>query len=124
MNIMIQHNSMIPIYEQIANKIKSEILAENLLEGSPLPSVRQLAKDLKISALTVKKAYDLLEEEGFTQTVHGKGSFVLAINADTKKEDILYKTQAELEKIITKARQAGVSKEELQSLLVLILEEE
>lgn len=122
MQIIIQHNSMVPIYEQITNKIKAEILAGQLAEGTALPSVRQLAKDLKISALTVKKAYDLLEEEGFTQTVHGKGSFVLAINADTKKEDLLFKTQEELEVTIKKAQQAGITNQEITEMIQLILE--
>ena len=93
MKIIIQHNSMVPIYEQLVNQIKSLILEESLQENEPLPSVRVLAKEIKASALTVKKAYDLLEQEGFIATVHGKGSFVLAVNRHAKREILLYSTQ-------------------------------
>lgn len=124
MKVMIQHNSMIPIYEQLVSQIKALILDNEIKENEALPSVRMLAKDLKISALTVKKAYDLLDQEGFITTIHGKGSFALPINKEVKKEDLLYRTQEELEKVIKKARQAGVSGEELQALVEMILEEE
>jgi len=124
MKVMIQHNSMVPIYEQLVNQIKSLILEERLQENASLPSVRVLAKEIKVSALTVKKAYDLLEQEGFITTVHGKGSFVLAVNRHAKRENLLYSTQAELEQVIKKARQAGISKEELKDLIAMILEEE
>ena len=76
MNIIINHSSMQPIYEQIMGQIKDSILLFLLNEDTALPSVRTFAKELKVSALTVKKAYDGLEEEGFIVTVHGKGSFV------------------------------------------------
>lgn len=124
MKIIIQHNSMVPIYEQLVNQIKSLILEESLRENEPLPSVRVLAKEIKASALTVKKAYDLLEQEGFITTIHGKGSFVLAVNKHAKKENLLYSTQEELEQVIKKARQAGISKAELAELIAMILEEE
>ena len=74
MKIIINHSSMVPIYEQLIDQIKTMILNEELKEGDSLPSVRALAKELKISALTVKKAYDNLEQDGFTVTVHGKGT--------------------------------------------------
>ena len=124
MKIIIQHNSMVPIYEQLVNQIKSLILVESIKENEPLPSVRVLAKEIKASALTVKKAYDLLEQEGFITTVHGKGSFVLAVNRHAKRENLLYSTQEELEQVIKKARQAGISKAELADLIAMILEEE
>ena len=124
MKVMIQHNSMVPIYEQLVNQIKSLILEERLQENASLPSVRVLAKEIKASALTVKKAYDLLEQEGFIATVHGKGSFVLAVNRHAKRENLLYSTQEELEQVIKKARQAGISKAELVELIAMILEEE
>ena len=76
MNIIINHSSMQPIYEQIMGQIKERIMHGELKEDTALPSVRTFAKELKVSALTVKKAYDGLEEEGFIVTVHGKGSFV------------------------------------------------
>ena len=76
MDIIVNHSSMQPIYEQIGDQIKEKIMHGILKEDTPLPSVRTLAKELKVSALTVKKAYDALEEEGFVITIHGKGSFV------------------------------------------------
>ena len=82
MKIIINHSSMQPIYEQITDQIKAMIIDGTLKEEEMLPSVRTLAKELKISALTVKKAYDFLEEEGFVVTVHGKGALSLRITRD------------------------------------------
>ena len=78
MHIILNNSSMIPIYEQLMEQIKNEIISGGLKEGEALPSVRTLSGELKISALTVKKAYDKLEEENFVNTVHGKGTFVTA----------------------------------------------
>ena len=89
MTIIINNSSQVPIYEQISRRVKELIASGELIEGAPLPSVRMLAKELKISALTVKKAYDSLEQEGFVTTVHGKGSFVAgnrAANAARRRE--------------------------------------
>ena len=86
MNMIINHMSMDPIYEQIIAQIKAQIIDGTLEKGAVLPSVRTLAKDLKISALTVKKAYDLLEEEGLIVTVHGKGSFVAEASQSQMQE--------------------------------------
>ena len=80
MNMIIDTYSMTPIYEQIVDSVKRMILSGELKENDALPSVRVLSRDLKISALTVKKAYDTLEEEGLTSTVHGKGTYVSAAN--------------------------------------------
>lgn len=80
MNIIINGSLMVPIYEQIVDQIKALIRSGELQENDNLPSVRALSKELKISALTVKKAYDALESEGFTVTVHGKGTYVAATN--------------------------------------------
>ena len=87
MNIIINSSLMVPIYEQIVDQIKTMIRNGYLKENDNLPSVRSLSKDLKISALTVKKAYDSLEEEGFTITVHGKGTYVAAANAELLLEE-------------------------------------
>ncbi|MDD7281339.1 GntR family transcriptional regulator [Floccifex sp.] len=124
MKIIINHSSMIPIYEQIVNQIKNQIISHELNENDALPSVRGLANELKISALTVKKAYDNLEQTGFIQTVHGKGSYVKEINCSLMKEEQLTKTQKELEQVFSSALQNGISKEELCDLVALILEEE
>ena len=87
MKIIINNSSMVPIYEQLMEQIKTMILNEELKEDEILPSVRSLAKELKISALTVKKAYDNLEQEGFTVTVHGKGTYVAAGNNAAKQRN-------------------------------------
>ena len=91
-------------------------------EDENLPSVRMLAKDLKISALTVKKAYDALEEEGFAITIHGKGTYITAANTELLLEEQKKEIEADLEKAVLKARRCGISDEELKNLLELILE--
>ncbi|MGM0213972.1 GntR family transcriptional regulator [Enterococcus sp. AZ109] len=123
MKLIIQHSSMTPIYEQLVEQIKAAIIQGALKENDPLPSVRSLAKELKISALTVKKSYDALEQEGLIATVHGKGSFVRAVNPTLKREEQLKAIQEELETIVNKARLAGISDEDLQELLTIVLEE-
>ena len=122
MKLIIQHSSMTPIYEQLVEQIKGAIIKGELEENDPLPSVRSLAKELKISALTVKKAYDALDQEGMIATVHGKGSFVCGVNPSWKWEEQLKAIQNELEEIVTKARLVGMSDQDLKELLELILE--
>ena len=114
---------MIPIYEQIMDQIKTAIINEDLLEGDVLPSVRGLAKELKISALTVKKAYDHLEQEGFTTTVHGKGTFVAETNKELLKEEHRKELEWNLEQAIFKGRRCGLRDEEIRNLFELIMEE-
>ena len=87
MRIIINSSSMVPIYEQIRDQVKAMIRSGELKENDILPSVRTLSKELKISALTVKKAYDSLEAEGFTATVHGKGTYVTAVNKELLLEE-------------------------------------
>ncbi len=123
MNLMINNSSMQPIYEQIMEQIKQLVLTGKLKEESPLPSVRSLSKDLKISALTVKKAYDKLEEEGFIITVHGKGSFIAPTNRDLMMEENRRQVEADLEAAVRKGKTCGMSKEELTDLFSLIVEE-
>ena len=108
MNIIINHSSMQPIYEQIMGQIKERIMHGELKEDTALPSVRTFAKELKVSALTVKKAYDGLEEEGFIVTVHGKGSFVACANQETA---------------IRKGRSCGMSDQEIRELFQIVLED-
>lgn len=124
MKTIIDNGSMIPIYEQIVNQVKKKILNGSLHENEGLPSVRVLAKDLRISALTVKKAYDTLEEEGFCTTIHGKGTFVRAVDASLVKEERLMQIQNQLVNVIQKAKAYDVSKEELKELWNILLEEE
>ena len=122
MNIIINHSSMVPIYEQIVDVVKTQISKGELKEDENLPSVRMLAKELKISALTVKKAYDALEEEGFAITIHGKGTYITAANTELLLEEQKKEIEADLEKAVFKARRCGISDEELKNLLELILE--
>lgn len=123
MEIIINHTSMRPIYEQIAERIKGMVIEGSLKEGEMLPSVRTMAKELKISALTVKKAYDFLEEEGFVVTVHGKGSFIAEHNQNLMMEERRKETEAALEQVIRRSRQGGLSDEEIRELFELIMEE-
>lgn len=122
MNIIINHSSMVPIYEQIVDVVKTQLRKGELKEDENLPSVRMLAKELKISALTVKKAYDALEEEGFAITIHGKGTYITAANTELLLEEQKKEIEADLEKAVFKARRCGISDEELKNLLELILE--
>ena len=123
MRIIINHSSIIPIYEQIVDQIKKQINDHTLQENDPLPSVRSLSKELKISALTVKKAYDFLETEGLTKTIHGKGTFVLAVNQETLLEEARKEIESYLEKALQKGKQAGVSYEEIKEILTVLMEE-
>lgn len=124
MDIIINHTSMQPIYEQIADRIKAMVMEGKLKAGEMLPSVRTMAKELKISALTVKKAYDFLEEEGFVVTVHGKGSFIAEHNQNLMMEERRKETEAALEQVIRRSRQGGLSDEEIRELFELIMEED
>ena len=123
MKIIINNSSMVPIYEQIIEQIKAMIINGILKENDILPSVRSLSNELKISALTVKKAYDYLEEEGFTVTVHGKGTYVGAANQEMLKEEQRKEVESDLEKAIQKGLRSGMSKEEMKELFHLIMEE-
>lgn len=122
MKIIINTSLMVPIYEQIVDQIKMLIRNGELEENDNLPSVRTLSKELKISALTVKKAYDNLESEGFTVTVHGKGTYVAAINTELLLEEQKKELEADLEQAIQKGRRCGISDEDIKSLFELILE--
>ncbi len=122
MKIIINHSSMQPIYEQIAEQIKTQIAHGELLREEALPSVRTLAKELKISALTVKKAYDGLEEDGFIVTVHGKGSFISGIGAGLLMETRRREAEAAMEQAVQKARACEMQDAEIREMLELFLE--
>ncbi|HCK89259.1 MAG TPA: GntR family transcriptional regulator [Erysipelotrichaceae bacterium] len=124
MHMIINTSSMVPIYEQIMENIKKMIVSGELKAGDVLPSVRVLSKELRISALTVKKAYDCLEEDGFTSTVHGKGTYVTAANTELMAEQQRREIEKEFESAVQKGRSYGMSNEELRELLALILEDE
>lgn len=122
MKIIINTSSMVPIYEQIIDQIKTMIRKQELKQNDQLPSVRALSKELKISALTVKKAYDELEREGFTVTIHGKGSYVTAANTELMMEEQKKEVEQDLEQAILKGRRFGISDEDIKTMFELILE--
>ena len=123
MKIIINNSSMQPIYEQIVSQIKSAIMCGELKEEQALPSVRTLAKELKVSALTVKKSYDALDEEGFIVTVHGKGSFVNFANQNLMLEEKKKEVEADLEMAIRKGRSCGMSNQDMLELFQIVLED-
>lgn len=121
MNIIINHTSMEPIYEQIVRQIRAKIIDGSLKEKEMLPSVRTLSREQKISALTVKKAYDFLEEEGMIVTVHGKGSFVAEANRNLMREERQKEVETDLEQAIRKGRSGGLSDEEIREIFECII---
>ncbi len=124
LNIVLHNQSDVPIFKQIVKALKEAIYQNELQEGEMLPSVRALANDLKISFLTVKRAYDELEEEGFIRTLPGKGSFVAPKNMEFMREEKLKEIQSYFEKIDELSKVAGISKAELKELFDIIFEEE
>ncbi len=123
MRIIIHNSSMVPIYEQVVNQIKAQIISGELKDGDILPSVRNMAAELRISSLTVKKAYDFLEEEGLVTTVHGKGTFVNAADSQMAAEARRKAIEDDLSLVISKAFTAGLSEEELKEIFEIILED-
>ena len=123
MDIIISNSSGAPLYEQIEEQIKRQIMTGELHEGEALPSMRILAKELKISIITTKRAYEDLERDGFIESVTGKGSFVKGINSDIVKENMMYDIQELLETAVDKAVVGKVSLDELQEMLRLLYEE-
>ena len=124
MNLIINHTSMEPIYEQIIAQIKAEVIEGRMTAGDALPSVRTLSRELKISALTVKKAYDNLEEEGLIVTVHGKGSFIASANQELLMEERRKELEKELEAAVQKARTGGLTAKEIRESFEIIMEDE
>lgn len=114
---------MQPIYEQIVAQFKAAIMKGELKEEEMLPSVRSLSKELKVSALTVKKSYDALEEEGFVITVHGKGSFVTCASQELMMEEKRKEVEADLELAIRKGRSLGMSNQEITDVFMIVLED-
>ncbi len=123
MNIIISNSSDEPIYLQIVNQLKDQIVKGELSESEALPSIRNLAKELKISVIITKRAYDELEREGFIVTVAGKGSYVAAINKDVLRETKVKLIEEHIAEAVTEAKQIGFTYEELQEMLKLVYEE-
>jgi GntR family transcriptional regulator len=124
MDIIISNANNSPIYEQIYRQIKNSILSGSLQEGDMLPSIRALAKDLRISVITTKRAYEELEKEGFLYTVPGKGCFVAPRNAELIREENLKKIEAHIEEIARLGAACGLSREELLDVVRFGLEDE
>lgn len=124
MHIIINNSSMVPVYEQMMAQIKAAIISGELKENEGLPSVRAFANELKISALTVKKAYDNLEAEGFVVTVHGKGTYVAATDKQLAIEARRKAVEDDFSNAISKARNIGMNDQEIRDIVEIILEEQ
>lgn len=123
MDIIITNNSDYPIYAQIKDQIKTMILNGKLKEGDALPSMRLLSKELRISIITTKRAYEELEREGYIESYTGKGSFVKGINRERIKETVLYEIEALFDEILEKAELAGITMVELERIMHTLQEE-
>ncbi len=123
MKIIISNSSNEPIYEQISKQIKAQILKGDLKEGDLLPSIRGLARDLQISVITTKRAYEELEKEGFIQTMQGKGSFVAGQNKELMQEKKLSINEEKLLEIVEESKALGISFEEILDMLKILFEE-
>ncbi|MGG4143717.1 GntR family transcriptional regulator [Paenibacillus algorifonticola] len=123
MNIILSNASNDPIYVQITQQIRSLILSGTLGPGQPLPSIRQLAKDLQISVITTKRAYEELEKEGLIDSVVGKGSFVAGINADFVREQRMKRLEQQMLAVIKEGKALRLSLSEIQQHMQLLYEE-
>ena len=123
MDIIITNNSEKPIYDQIKEQIKELILKGELKEGDALPSMRLLAKELRISIITTKRAYEELERDGYIESYTGRGSFVKGIKHEVVREGVLYEIEELFEVAVGKARLAKLPYEELEQRLKLLYEE-
>ena len=124
MDIIISNSDRAPIYEQIVRQLKGQILSGQLAEGEALPSMRLLARDLRISVITTKRAYEELEREGFLTTVPGKGSFVAAQNRETRREAVLCQIEEHLSQAVDAARAGAVGLDELTEMLNTLYQED
>ncbi|MFB4212484.1 GntR family transcriptional regulator [Shouchella sp. JSM 1781072] len=124
MNILLSNASQDPIYIQIKKQIKQNILKGALIEGEPLPSMRKLAKELQISVITTKRAYEELEREGFIISYVGKGSFVAGQNNDLIQERRLQMVEQGLAEIVKESKSLDITLPQLQELLAMLYEEE
>ena len=124
MKIIISNSSSEPIYEQIAKQIKSQIISGELKEGEGLPSIRKLARELHISVITTKRAYEELEKEGFIDTVGGKGTFVAIQNKELLREKKMKSIQDMMSEMIIEAQKMGIGLAELQEMLTILYAED
>ena len=124
MEIIVSNKTSRPLYEQIGTQVKAQIMSGELKAGEALPSIRSLAKSLQISVLTVQKAYDLLQEDGFIETTAGKGCFVSAQNQDFYLEEQQKKIEEHFNEAIEIARSSGIKLDKLMGLLSMLYEED
>ena len=124
MEIIISNSSGKPIYEQITDQVKSQIMSGQLKAGDPLPSMRALAQSLRISVITTKRAYNDLEAEGFIETVAGKGSFVAAQDPELLREANLKLAEENIRRAVEVAKRGGISKDELTEMVDILYEGE
>ena len=124
MDIIISNQSVIPLYQQISEQIKNLIVTGELEAGEMVPSIRGLAKELKVSIITTKRAYEELEAEGFIETLPGKGTYVSTVNLNILKEVQISQIEEKLHEIIENAKKIGLTKEELKERIGLLYEEE
>ena len=123
MDILISNSSPVALYEQIETQIKNQILNGNISAGDPLPSIRSLAKELKFSIITTKRAYEELEKEGFIETVVGKGTFVSGANSERLKEAAMAEMESKLEEVIISAKSLGLTLNECIEIFKSLYEE-
>ncbi len=124
MDIILSNSSGKPIYEQIADQVKEQIMTGALSAGDALPSMRLLAKELRISVITTKRAYEELERDGFLENVPGKGCFVAPQNRELMREAQLRRVEERLSQAVDEARKGGFSLEELQEMLNILYQGE
>jgi DNA-binding transcriptional regulator YhcF (GntR family) len=122
--IIVANSSPDPIYEQITKQIKAQIISGELSEGEGLPSIRKLAKELQISVITTKRAYDELEREGFINTVSGKGTFVATQNKELLQEKKMKIVEEKLAEAVSEAKMLGIGLDQLKSMLLLLHKED
>ncbi len=124
MDIIISNSVDTPLYEQVKEQIKNKIVANELKAGELLPSIRSLAKDLRISVITTKNAYDELEKEGYVETIPGKGTYVANKNTELIKEEQLQKVEGLIDTAVSIAKISGISKDEIKEMLDILYGEE
>lgn len=112
MDIIVSDSSPVALYEQIKNQIISQIVSNKLSSGQPLPSIRTLAREIKVSIITVKKSYEILESEGYIETVPSKGSFVSSKNTEKMRQLAIYEWECKLEEIVSRAKELDISLDE------------
>ncbi len=124
MRLIVSNASALPIYEQISQQVKQAILAGDVTAGDPLPSIRQLARDLRVSVITTTRAYNDLVRDGFVTSVQGKGVFVRAVNAELVREQALVEIERSLASAVASAAGAGITGADLHAMLDAALEQE